>query len=73
MKKKFFKLLDKALFGKTMENVRKHIKLVTTEARSNYLVSETKLSYIFFHNVLVLEIKKNKYSCMNLSVKVHQY
>ena len=56
-----------------MENVRKHIKLVTTEARSNYLVSETKLSYIFFHNVLVLEIKKNKYSCMNLSVKVLQY
>ena len=47
-KKKFFKLLDKALFGKTMENVRKHIKLVTTEARSNYLVSEANYDKTFF-------------------------
>ena len=32
-----------AVFGKTMENVRKHshIKLITTEARRNYLVSES--------------------------------
>ena len=34
--------MNNALFGKTMENVRQHgdIKLVTTETRRNYLVSE---------------------------------
>ena len=48
--KDFFKLMNNAVFGKTMENVRKHrhIKLVKTERRRNYLVSESSYHTIKF-------------------------
>ena len=47
-----------------MENMRKHrdIKLVTTERRRNYLVSETNYytTKIFNKNLLTIEMKKNQ-------------
>ena len=38
----YFEAMNITVFGKSMENVKKHryIKLVTTDTRRNYLVSE---------------------------------
>ena len=62
--KDFFKLMNNAVFGKTMENVRKHrdIKLVTTDKRRNQLVSEPNYHAIkcFSENLLAIEMKKTK-------------
>ena len=57
--------LDNAVFRKTMENVRKHryIKLVTTERKRNYLVSDPNYhtTKFFPENLLAIEMKKLKY------------
>ena len=62
--KDFFNLTNNAAFGKTMENVRRHrdIKLVTTDKRSNRLVSEPNYHATkwFSENLLAIEMKKTK-------------
>ena len=56
--------MNNAVFGKTMENVRKHrdIKLVTTERRRNYLVSEPNYhtTKFFTENLLAIEMRKTQ-------------
>ena len=60
----FFKLMNIAVFGKTMENVRKHrnIKLVTTDKRRNQLVSEPyyHTTKWFSENLLAIEMRKTE-------------
>ena len=62
--KDFFKLMNNSVFGKTMENVRKHrdIKLVTTDKRRNQLVSEPNYhtTKYFSENLIAIEMKKRK-------------
>ena len=62
--KNFFKLMNHSVFGKTMENVRKHrdIKLVTTEEQRSKLVSEPNYhtTKYFRENLLEIEMKKTK-------------
>ena len=73
--KDFFKLMNNAVFGKTMENVRKHrnIKLVTTERRKNYLVSEPNYhtTKFFTENLLVIEMRKNQILMKNIKELVY--
>ena len=56
--------MNNAVFGKTMENVRKHrdIKLVTTDKRRNQLVSEPNYHRTkwFSEKFLAIEMKKIK-------------
>ena len=64
-KNDFFKVMNNAaVFGKTMENVRKHrdIKLVTTDKRRNQLDSERNYYTVkyFLENLIAIEMKKSK-------------
>ena len=70
--------MNNAVFVKTMQTVRKHrdIKLVTTERRRNYLVSEPNYhtTNFFTDNLLAIEMKKterlmNKPVCLGLSMQ----
>ena len=59
--KDLFKLMNNAVFGKTMENIRKHrdIKLITTGKKRSKLVSEPNyhtMNYIS-ENLSIIEMK----------------
>ena len=62
--KNFFKLMNNAAFGKTMENVRKHIdiKLVKTDIKRKKLVSEPNYHTTkwFSKTLLATEMKKKQ-------------
>ena len=64
-KKGFFKLMNNPVFGRAMENVRKHrdIKLLRTERRRNYLVSEPSYytTKFFTKHVLAIDTEKQGY------------
>ena len=64
--KDFFKLMNNGVFGKTIENVRKHrdIKLVTTDKKRSKLVSED-LSIIEMKRT---KVKMNKPIYLGLSI-----
>ena len=62
--KDLFKLMNNAVFGKTMENIRKHrnIKLVTTDKKRNKLVSEPDYHTINYisEDLSMIEMNKTK-------------
>ena len=71
LEKYFFNLMINAVFGKPMENVRKHrdTKLVTTDKRRNRLMSEPNYHAIesFSENLAEIEMRKIKVK-MNKSI-----
>ena len=62
--KDLFKLMNNSVFGKTMENIRKHkdIKLVTTDKKRSKLVSEPNYHTInlISEDLSITEMKKTK-------------
>ena len=63
-KKDFFKLMNNAVFGKTVKNIRKHrdIKLITTNKRRSKLVSEPNYHTINYisEDLSIIEMNKTK-------------
>ena len=64
LEKDLFKLMNNSVFGKTMENIRKHrdIKLVTTDKNRSKLVSEPNCHTInlISEDLSIIEMKKTK-------------
>ena len=67
--KDLFKLMNNSVFGKTMENIRKHrdIKLVTTDKKRSKLVSEPNYHtiHLISEDLSIIEMKKKTKVKMN--------
>ena len=74
--KDLFKLMNNSVFGKTIENIRKHreIKLITTDKKRSKLVSEPNYHIInlISKDLSIIEMKKTKVKmnqlCLGLSI-----
>ena len=72
--KDLFKLMNNSVFGKTMENIRKHrdIKLVTTDKKRSKLVSESNYHTINLIceglSIIEMKVKMNKPIYLGLSI-----
>ena len=68
-------MMNNAVFGKTMENVRKRrdIKLVATERKRNYLVSEPNYhtTKLFTENLLAIELEKKNNPEIHMNKPIH--
>ena len=70
--KDLFKLMNNSVFGKTMENIRKHrdIKLVTTDKKRSKLVSEPNYHTfnLISEDLSIIRVKTNKPIYVGLSI-----
>ena len=69
--------MNNSVFGKTMEILKKHedIKLVTTEASSNYLVSEPNYhtTKLLSRDILAINIRKTQTAMISLLIQTDQH
>ena len=75
--KDFFKLMNNAVFGKTMENVRKYRDLKSYNRKKKKLFGvRTKLSYckVVTENLLAIEMKeKKKLRCLRINLSIQDF
>ena len=76
-KKDFFKLMNNSVFGKTMENIRKHRNMKLVNDRETYLCTVMKLNFksgvLFGGNLMGCDMGKIKVVMKNQSTKVKLY